>query len=204
MNILFKVTCVLVFMGLISPTIGKAQTVIQNDALLFADLFGISDYGVDLSGAATGNPVIGIDELPNSQFMFSAFGIAERYDVFQVTPGQVVSEAFVNTTTPFIANTGNAPFTDVLTLAVGDSAFIGYYVDVGFGLGINDSIPTTEDAFGWFELSNTATGLEILDGATAIGFEGIIVGTTTAVPEPGSATLVLGMVAATMLRRRRA
>lgn len=199
MNRLLKVTCVLVFWALISATVGNAQTVIQN-AVFISGGGGPGDYVVDLPGS--GNPVFFLAELPGDQFSSPAFGIAERFDVFQVVPGEIVSPTFVNATTPLFTNT--AARSGVLNLAVGDSTFLGYYVDADFYLGTNNNIPEPGDTFGWFELSNTVTGLEILGGAAALGFEGIIVGTTTAVPEPGSATLVLGLVSATILRRRRA
>ena len=199
MNRLLKVTCVLVFWALISATVGNAQTVIQN-AVFISGGGGLGEYAVDLPGS--GNPVFFLAELPGDQFSSPAFGIAERFDVFQVVPGEIVSPTFVNATTPLFTNT--AARSGVLNLAVGDSTFLGYYVDADFYLGTNNNIPEPGDTFGWFELSNTVTGLEILGGAAALGFEGIIVGTTTAVPEPGSATLVLGLVSATILRRRRA
>ena len=202
MNILFKVTCVLVFMGLISPTIGNAQTIIQNDAVLSPSqdpFFG--DYDLFLSQSipdGLGLFLYNITELSNSQFRFDFSSIAELNALYQVTPGQIVSAGFANSTTPFVTNSNN-PGTGVLSLAVGESVFLGYWDDRTF-----ESLPDSDDNYGWFELSNTGAGLELLGGATVIGFEGIIVGTTTAVPEPSSATLVLGMISATMLRRRRA
>ena len=55
--------------------------------------------------------------------------------------------------------------------------------------------------FGWMRLNNTGTRLIMLDNAVAYGTPGIIVGTTTALPEP--ATLGLFMIGARALQRRR-
>ena len=83
MNSFFKVTCFFVFVGLISPTIGKAQSVVQNDAeLLPGGAFG-EDFGIFLSQSDTsGTFGFGVSELPDSQFSFTALLAAQLQSLY--------------------------------------------------------------------------------------------------------------------------
>ena len=58
------------------------------------------------------------------------------------------------------------------------------------------------DVWGWVHLKNTASGLTQLGSAMAYDEGGIVVGTMTAVPEPGTfAQLGMGLVALALYRR---
>lgn len=60
------------------------------------------------------------------------------------------------------------------------------------------------NVWGWVHLRNDASGLSVLGSAMAYGEGGIIVGTTTPVPEPGTAALMLlGLAAGGWATRRR-
>jgi len=60
------------------------------------------------------------------------------------------------------------------------------------------------NVFGWVHLKNDARGLSILGSAMAYGEGGIIVGTTTAVPEPGTFLLsAIGLAGLAFVRRHR-
>ena len=60
----------------------------------------------------------------------------------------------------------------------------------------------TAERFGWARLKYTATGLQILDQATALSGNGIIAGTTTVLPEPSTLSLIgVGAFALVTIRR---
>lgn len=63
---------------------------------------------------------------------------------------------------------------------------------------------TSRDVLGWAKIRNDASGLTLLGSAMSYGEGGIIVGTTTAVPEPGRAMLMLlGLSSLAFARRQR-
>jgi hypothetical protein len=63
--------------------------------------------------------------------------------------------------------------------------------------------PVTQQRFGWARLVYTATGLQILDQATALGGNGIIAGTTTVLPEPATLSLIIAGAVGLFFARRR-
>jgi len=74
-----------------------------------------------------------------------------------------------------------------------------FYLGVNTGLGFGDS---WRSVFGWVELYNNGSEVELLRSAVTYDTAGIVIGTTTTVPEPG----VFPVVAAGFLlvpRRRR-
>ena len=204
------------------PVDGFSQQVIEDDAVLFGPfddddaVFG--DYEVGLAqttsvggGDDMGLFAYGIDDLGDNQFLFNFIGIAELNALYFAEPGAVVDPSFANNTTPFASNTGDGPDA-ILTLEVGESVFFGYWDDRSedpSDLTGADNIANGFDNYGWFELGRSNRedlsfgNLEILGGATAIG-SGIIAGTTTtvAIPEPSSA-IVIGLLGAFGLVRRR-
>jgi hypothetical protein len=92
------------------------------------------------------------------------------------------------------------------------SGFESNVLDVGFGsfyLGVNtgnidggyDPFPP-RNLYGWVHLQNTGGSLTMLGNAMSYSGSGIVVGTTQAIPEPSSLTLLLGFFATTLWRRR--
>ena len=79
--------------------------------------------------------------------------------------------------------------TDVAVL-VGDTTFyLGVNTGLGFGTDPNIFSPG-RDVFGWVQLQNNQGNLEVIGSAVVYGGTGVIVGTSTAIPEP----VVLGDV----------
>ena len=204
-------TSLLVFVLLaLAPLVGFSQ-VFEDDAVLFDnrnnpdfDPSFEAEYTLRLSQSpllpefdGNGNFSFGIGNLGGDQFGFGANGIAEPIALYVVEPGDLVDATFVQNTETLAANFGDINPSS-LPLAVGESVFLGYW----------DGLPGFGGNFGWLELSRSDRSagslgdLEILGGATAIG-SGIIVGTTTAVPEP-TTTMPLGLLAiAGLIHRRR-
>jgi hypothetical protein len=90
------------------------------------------------------------------------------------------------------------------------SGFESNDVNVGFGsfyLGVNtgkgfDPFPP-RNLYGWVQLQNTGGSLTMLGNAMSYQGTGIVIGTTQAIPEPSSLTLLLGGFATSFWRRRR-
>lgn len=92
------------------------------------------------------------------------------------------------------------------------SGFESNALNVGFGsfyLGVNtgnldggfDPFPP-RNLYGWVQMQNTGSSLTMLGNAMSYQGSGIVVGTTQAIPEPSSLTLLLGLFATTFWRRR--
>lgn len=92
------------------------------------------------------------------------------------------------------------------------SGFESNDLNVGFGsfyLGVNtgnmdggfDPFPP-RNLYGWVRLQNTGGSLTMLGNAMSYQGTGVVIGTTQAIPEPSSLTLLLGMFATTFWRRR--
>lgn len=115
----------------------------------------------------------------------------EGSDWFRVAPGQVFSGRQL----------ADGLFPDIQDQPVpGGVFYLG--VNTGRRLGIDD-VEHPRDVYGWAAFENTVSGLVLLDSAVAYDFSipnslknGIVVGTTTTVPEPGHTILIgLGLIA---------
>ena len=79
---------------------------------------------------------------------------------------------------------GNSSLSNTQMFTLDQSKYFGYWDDR-----LNGDTPDRNDNYGWVLLTRTASGLVASSGATAIG-GGIIVGTTTQVPESASTILI--------------
>ena len=88
-------------------------------------------------------------------------------------------------------------------MTVGQPFFIG--IDLAtFYFDSNQQGQFAQARYGWAELVYTSSGLNLLDSAMTASQFGIIAGTTTVLPEPSSARILLsGIIGIALLRRRR-
>ena len=115
---------------------------------------------------------------------------------YKAVNGVVIDPAFTASATPF-ANPYTGDVSGQIQMLLGQSFLLGFWLDANF-----DNTPDAGDRFGWARLSyTTASGLTLLDNAIEDTGVGIIAGTTTTAPEPGSAVLVLAGCALLAARR---
>ena len=174
-----------------------SAVVIENDAVI-GPLFGSGQY-LTLSKSVPNQQglfAIRIAPLSSSQFVFSYAGIAEEYGLFSVVPGMNFDPAFVLLNDPIVSNNGIDPGSSTQVFALNQSKYFGYWDDR-----LNGQTPDANDNYGWVRITRTASGLEASASATAIG-GGIVVGTTTQIPEPASSVLISFGVFMLVVRRR--
>ena len=105
----------------------------------------------------------------------STIGIGQRW--FSVTNGTVFNAAALSTEIPF-ANNLSPPFNPgQIQLSVGTNFYLAFW---------QQEFP---NGYGWANLRYTASGLTLVGNAIENSGSGIIVGTTTVVPEPSVFTL---------------
>ena len=179
-------------------TINANAFIMVDDAVISAGS-PFSDYVLSLSlsiPVGSGIFSIAIDDLGGGQFGFTATGIAEGFSLHSAVYNLAFTPDYVQNDIALLGNMGSNT-TETLIIPIDESIFLGYWDDRNL-----DYTPTSNDNYGWFELQNTAGGLTILDGATAIG-GGIYAGTYTQIPEPSTITLVCSGAIAMLLRTRR-
>ena len=150
-----------------------------------ADRGDYTSLGVNFDGSTISAIGLNIDE-------GSDWYLVSGNDVF--SGPNILANAF-----PYLARVNAGGGQDLTSLSVGPGNFhLGVATDVA-----GPGQPRT--AFGWVELAISGTTLSIVDSAVSYGppENGIIVGTSTAVPEPSS-VLLLGLSLVTFLHRRRA
>ena len=151
-------------------------------------------------GNSGGLFAISVNTIGVGEYRFQYYGIAELYSVHAATFGLAFTPAYVIGDTPLLNNNNN-PGQFTVSLAEGESRLFAYWDDASYyplpGPGISN-VPDVYDAYGWFRLTRSVSGLEISDSATAMG-GGIRVGTYIAVPEPSCFALcsvaLLGLLA---------
>lgn len=136
-------------------------------------------------GNAGGLFSIRVTTLGVGQYRFNYYGIAELYSLHFATVGLAFTPTLVLGDTPLLNNNNNPGQFD-FNLGVNQSRYFAYWDNALYisnpPLGASPG-PDDYDAYGWFRLTRTVSGLTISDSATAMG-NGIVVGTYTAVPEP--------------------
>jgi hypothetical protein len=81
------------------------------------------------------------------------------------------------------------------TITVSGEFYLGVNTGKGYYEDEDGYFHELRDVFGWVKLRNTPEGIEQLDCAVAYGNGGIIIGTSTVVPEPSQFGLVAGLIA---------
>lgn len=174
---------------LFSPVSIPAQGTVFPHNVVLSPAFGAMPPGsyitqIQYPGSA-GLFAISVNTIGVGDYRFEYYGIAELYSVHAATFGLEFTPAFVIGDTPLLNNNNN-PGQFTISLAEGESRLFAYWDDAYYGFIPGPGtmgVPDAYDAYGWFRLTRSTSGLEISDSATAIG-GGIRVGTYTVIPEP--------------------
>ena len=195
-----QLSVVLGFATLLSASTGFSQGTIVTGNIIFSQPAaappGTYLQSTAYPGDAGGFFVLSLNTIGTGQYRLAAYGIAEVYSVHSVTQGLSLTPAYISGNTPLLSNSGNPSSQYDFSLGVGQSMLFGYWDNAIYLGGSSmpgapgNPAPDIYDAYGWFRLSRTVSGLIISDSATALG-NGIIAGTYTAVPEPGCAALLI-------------
>ena len=173
---------------------GRVQLVGPTDGGLQPDFYRLNQYHT-------------ADSSPSDFLTFSVAGLQTftvtdvslgiGFRVFVLSAGDQFTAQYVNTH-PFLA-TNNMPagMGNTFNVPIAGSTYLGFHVpDPNGTLGVEG------ERFSWVRITNSGT-LQVAAEATSIGAGGIIVGTTTEVPEPATGMLMAGVAVLLVLCRRR-
>ena len=126
----------------------------------------------------------------NFELRPTAYSVGIGHVWYSVTPGTVIDPAFA-TSAPAFVNSFTGYLGGRIQLAVGQSFLLGFWLDAN-----GNSTPGSGDRFGWASFTYQQSGIILNSSAIESTGAGIIAGTTTAVPEPSTAILlVIGVTA---------
>jgi hypothetical protein len=177
-----------------------SAAVVTNDAVLKKPGFGaLGDYGLELTISPTAY-LIAFNDIGNYEFQVTSWGIAGENHIYLAPIGTRLDPAYASQAIPFFNNA--APTSAVFSVPFNTKLTMSYWLDVTHAPPYNFDVPDNYDSYGWVEFYNNGNGLIVTKSATAHG-GGIIVGTTTQVPEPTSGSSAMGFAAAAVLHRIR-
>ena len=194
MNMRIYRAAAVVLLAVAGSPVLRAEVLVGDAALGPGGTFG--DYALTLA-SSEGLFMVAFDFAGGDLYGFSASGngysIAEGLRLFEASYGTALTPAFAAGTTPLFDNSSPADWQ--ISIPLDTSIYLAYWDDRQ----TFDYAPTANDGYGWIQLTHTASGLEGSASATALG-GGIVVGTTTAIPEPSAMALfILGGLA--LIRR---
>jgi len=193
--------------ALVCPLAAPANAaVIENDMALIPSALKTGNKALVLthqskppSQGGGGLFYIDVESIDSTHFRLSAPGSAETYALYYpIAQLAVFDPTYVRTFTPFVSNNPKYAGTRDVVLGPLSTTYFAYW-DQGL---LGPGNPDFPESYGWVALRNGAAGLEIASSATALG-GGIVVGTTTQVPEPSPALLAPLAIAAALLYTRR-
>jgi hypothetical protein len=175
------------------PAIG--QDVIGNDNLLFG--LNAGGFGFTVFQDSAASDFTGVTFGYNGTTVTPGLvNLDEGSDWYVVHPGDVFSSTTIaaGEFQPLITfgPTGHPP------VAVGSGDF---YLGVNTGLGFD--IPDDRTVFGWVHLRQVLGSLAMVDNVMSYESRGIVVGTSTVVPEPSTTMLLAASLAIAVFSRRR-
>lgn len=127
-------------------------------------------------------------------FQIDTYTLGAGVTLYALQEGAAFGPASASSFPLLASNTGSGMGTQ-FEIPVGQVSYFG--IRTSF-----DLIPSGNDWFGWIRVHNVFNTLTDRGSATDYSGQGIYTGTLTAVPEPGTALLLLGL-AGFLVRRRR-
>jgi hypothetical protein len=176
--------------------------VIPNDvklATIRLDSAGHTSLALGIQSQDWGLFSVTVQPAGNDTFRFGYRGIAELYHVYAAEPGDIIDAPFLDTALNVIDNLGPSSNVHPLqTIRSGETRYFALWDAIkGFS-----TSPKPEDRYGWFALHNQGGVLSLTGSATTFGY-GLVVGSTTQVPElPAVWMGALGLAAVGSVRRR--
>lgn len=179
---------------IVSALLGGLSSMAVHADVITGDVDILYDYGeYDLLllsksiPAGDGAFAIAIFDQGSGAHKFEYWSIAEEIAFYDSSYGTEFTPLLASQLTPLVSNTGEGPNSSIINFTFGQSKYFSYW-DARSPFGTS---PNSDDNFGWVELKWTGSNLEVLGSATAID-GGIIVGTTTQIPEPSTMVLLGG------------
>jgi hypothetical protein len=159
----------------------------------------VSTHGALVQQVPAGDNITGINfNYVANTLEATNWTVDEESDWYLVQAGDILSTATIAANQFPVIFTADDPRPPV-AIPLGN-----FYLGVTTGLVVwPEPFSLKRDVFGWIELNNTGTDLLPVSNAVAYEEGGIIVGTTTAVPEVGTVGLMVGGIALLAGRRRR-
>lgn len=195
----------LAILACLCASAGAGAAVSTNNLVLSAlPLGGLdSDYALTVfQNAEATDPTTVLFNLTDSTLVFETGNIDEGSDWYVVPFGaSFTADTIANGEfTIFIKSDMNGVTTNPISLQ--DGAF---FLGVNTGLGFSSTGPSRQ-FFGWVELLKSGDTLSLVRSAMTYDRPGIVIGTTTTIPEPSATGFFLGSAAILVLwlRRRRA
>lgn len=177
--------------------------VIGNTNIVLSDsVWTGADYALTVYQDHAGtDPTTILFKLSESVLTFVNTNIDEGSDWYFASFGNEFSDVNIqaNLFQVFVRGTNSGFETNEIDVGYG-SFYLG--VNTGKMISGNDPFPP-RNLYGWVHLQNSDGNLTMLGNAMSYQGPGIIVGTTQAIPEPSSLTLLLGLAATITCRRRR-
>jgi hypothetical protein len=133
------------------------------------------------------------------------------YATFEVISSTVIEPQFVALGGPikvFVVSEGTEFTADYLATHTSIFESSPAPITIGFGQSLYLAIYTPQfmgnpdEQFSWVRIRNNLSSIGLAEEATSVGGGGIIVGTTTEIPEPGTMLLGTGFMAIVFRRRR--
>jgi len=177
-----------------------ATVVVDSNISLTVPIGGFEDYEltVQQNPVFDDNPTgIVFDRDGLTRLRFVNHNIDEGSDWYLANLGDSFSKETIESDSFVTFFSASADVHNVI-----DVGFSEFYLGVNTGQGPPVGGFSPRDVFGWAKFRNSPSGLELLESAVAYQTDGIIIGTTTTIPEPSSLLLVVICGACLIVQRK--
>lgn len=183
---------IVTLLALCLGSLAQAATIVNHFEIYpYSDYYTPSGYAVSYHGY----PDAMLSLVSGSTYQFTARGLAEEFAFYEVKVGDLINQAFRDSSTALISN-NFGPNVATISIPVFGGKYLGYWARADW-----DGGEWRSNHYGWVRIVRTSSGLAASASATSTG-NGIHVGSFSEVPEPSTSLLAL-LVAVPLVRRKR-